>query len=218
MEKSNKITERDIIMEVGSICACNATLAFSQMINRPIQLEAPQLEIVKFKNIEKILQSKDNIVVGVHCRILSGIIGQVSLLFKEKSAYEFVSIFAAKGRQTPGFLTQLGISTIKEIGNVVVSAYSGAMSLLMEVSVIPSIPVLSSGPLKEVIRFGMTNYQPDDRILVHTMFFRDEERKISGSFYLVLEPKTAEKISAIMRLQLKNITEIKAKIKGVPQE
>ncbi|MDD5746528.1 MAG: chemotaxis protein CheC [Candidatus Omnitrophica bacterium] len=215
MNTRSVITERDIIKEVGSICACNATHAFSQMINRSILLEAPQLEIVKFKDIDTILQSKDNIVVGVHCQILSGVLGQVSLLFKEKSAYEFVSIFAAKGKHNAGFLTQLGVSTIKEIGNVVVSAYAGAMSLLMEISVIPSIPVLSSGPLNEVIRFGMTNFQANDKILVHTMVFRDNERKISGSFYLVLEPNTANNISEVMRQQLKKIKDIKSKIKGV---
>ncbi len=199
------ITENDIITEVGSICACNSTHAFSQMINRSLQLESPELSVIKFKDVDKILKSKDNIVIGVHCQILSGVIGQVSLLFKEKSAFEFVSIFAAKGKQSPGFLTQLGVSTIKEIGNVVISAYSGAMSLLMDVSVIPSIPVLSSGPLKEVIKFGMMNLDDQDKVFVHTMTFRDEQRKISGSFYLVLEPGTVKKIVAMMRKKLSNI-------------
>ena len=147
--------------------------------------------------------------------ILSGVLGQVSLLFLEKSAYEFVSIFASQQKHTPGFLTQLGVSTIKEIGNVVVSAYSGAMSMLMDVSVIPSIPVLSSGPLKEVIRFGMINFHDDDNVYVHTMVFRDEEKKICGSFYLILEPKTVKQIVAKMRKQLKDIIALKKRVKGV---
>lgn len=208
------ITENDIITEVGSICACNSTHAFSQMINRSLQLESPELAVIKFKDVEGILQSKDNIVIGVHCQILSGVLGQVSLLFKEKSAFEFVSIFSAKGKQSAGFLTQLGVSTIKEIGNVVISAYSGAMSLLMDVSVIPSIPVLSSGPLKEVIKFGMMNLSDEDKVYVHTMTFRDEQRAISGSFYLVLEPETVKKIVAIMRKQLTNLKSLEKKIDG----
>ena len=214
MERKKPITEKDIIIEVGSICACNSTHAFSQMINRSIDLEAPILDIVKFKEIEGLLKRRDNIVIGVHCRILSGIFGQVSLLFREKSAYEFVSIFAAKSKHSTGFLTELGISTIKEIGNVVVSAYAGAMSLLMEVSVIPSIPVLSSGPLKEVLKLGMANFNDDDTIYVHTMTFRDEERKINGSFFLVLEPSTVKQIAEAMRKQLKNITKLQKKIQG----
>ncbi|MBU1044896.1 MAG: chemotaxis protein CheC [Candidatus Omnitrophica bacterium] len=208
------ITEHDIITEVGSICACNSTHVFSQMINRSLQLESPVLQVVKFKDVDNILKSKDNIVIGVHCQILSGVLGQVSLLFKEKSAFEFVSIFAAKGKQSAGFLTQLGVSTIKEIGNVVISAYSGAMSLLMDVSVIPSIPVLSSGPLKDVIKFGMMNLNEEGKVYVHTMTFRDEQRKINGSFYLVLEPETVKKIVAMMRKQLTNLNNPKRKIDG----
>ena len=214
MKRKKPITERDIIIEVGSICACNSTHAFSQMIDRSIDLESPTLDIVKFKEIEGLLKRSENIVIGVHCRILTGIFGQVSLLFREKSAYEFVSIFAAKGKHSTGFLTELGVSTIKEIGNVVVSAYAGAMSLLIEASVIPSIPVLSSGPLKEVLRLGMLHFNENDTIYVHTMTFRDEERKINGSFFLVLEPTTVKQISEAMRKQLKNITKLQERIKG----
>jgi len=214
MKRKKPITEKDIIIEVGSICACNSTHAFSQMIDRSVELEAPTLDIVQFKDIEGLLKRSDNIVIGVHCRILSGIFGQVSLLFREKSAYEFVSIFAAKGKHSTGFLTELGVSTIKEIGNVVVSAYAGAMSLLMEVSVIPSIPVLSSGPLKEVLKLGMVNFNDNDTIYVHTMTFKDEERKINGSFFLVLEPVTVKQIAGSMRSQLKNVTKLQEKIKG----
>ena len=163
---------------------------------------------------EGLLKGSDNIVIGVHCRILSGIFGQVSLLFREKSAYEFVSIFAAKGKHSTGFLTELGVSTIKEIGNVVVSAYAGAMSLLMEVSVIPSIPVLSSGPLKEVLKLGMVNFSDEDTIYVHTMTFKDEERKINGTFFLVLEPVTVKQITKSMRKQLENVSKLQEKIDG----
>ncbi len=214
MKHKKTITEKDIIIEVGSICACNSTHAFSQMIDRSIKLEAPTLDIVKFRDVEGLLKRRDNIVVGVHCRILAGIFGQVSLVFREKSAYEFVSIFAAKGKHSTGFLTELGVSTIKEIGNVVVSAYVGAMSLLMEVSVIPSIPVLSSGPLKEVLKLGMMNFNDDDTIYVHTMTFKDEEKKINGSFFLVLEPVTVRQITETMHEQLKNIAKLREKIKG----
>jgi len=212
VDKKKTISEKDIIIEVGSICACNSTHAFSQMIDRSIELEAPTLDIIEFREIDNLLKASDNIVIGVHARILSGIIGQVSLLFREKSAYEFVSIFASKGKQTTGFLTELGVSTIKEIGNVVVSSYAGAMSLLMEISVIPSIPVLSSGPLKEVIKLGMLNFNDDDVLYVHTMTFRDEERRINGSFFLVLEPSTVKQITSRMRKQLKNVTKLQEKI------
>ena len=62
MKRKKPVTEKDIIIEVGSICACNSTHAFSQMIDRSIALEAPTLDIVKFKHIDKLLKRKNNIV------------------------------------------------------------------------------------------------------------------------------------------------------------
>lgn len=218
MEKKVKISTEDIIREVGSICACNSTLVFSQMINRQISLEAPKLDIIPFQKIENYYKEETKIVVGVHCKLLSRVLGQVSLIFKEKSAYEFVSIFSEQGKHTPGFLTQLGVSTIKEIGNVVVSAYTGAMSLLLDDLVIPSIPILSSGPLSEVIKFGISDFDNKAQIYMHTMTFIDGQKKIDGSFYLVLDPGIVSQISKVMRKHLRDVYEIKEKITGAKKK
>jgi len=182
---NNKITEYDIIQEVGSICACNSTLAFSEMIGRTIKLEAPNLELIKSKEISNLLGNKDTIVVGVHTQILTGIKGQLSLLFDEKSAYSFISVFDSQDIKNCGFITELGISSIKEIGNVVVSAYSGAMSLLLDISIIPSIPVLTNGTFVDVINFGFNTMinMLEENIYVHTMTFNDEEKKLKAHFF-----------------------------------
>lgn len=214
MAKGKKISEVDIIKEVGSICACNSTLAFSQMIGRSILLESPQLELVNSDNLEQKLKCKESIVIGVHTQLLSGIVGKTSLIFTEKSAFEFVSIFSSKEKHTVGFLTELGVSTIKEIGNVVMSAYAGAMSLLLNVSVVQSIPILSSGPINEVIMFGFTSMRENESLFVHTMFFKDNERKINGSFYLMLSPETAAQITSLMRKELMLFKKNKRSITG----
>ncbi|MFH2145721.1 MAG: chemotaxis protein CheC [Candidatus Omnitrophota bacterium] len=207
VKKKAIITEYDIIKEVGSICACNSTLALSQLIERQIRVEAPCLDKIKPHEINKLLLAKSRIVVGVHAQILSGIFGQISLIFKEKSAFEFVSIFATKARKNWGFMTELGVSAIKEVGNVIVSAYSGAMSTLMKVQVIPSIPVMSSGPIEEVIKFGFALPDKKKSIYVHTMIFKDKARKISGSFFLVLDTDVSRQICQEMRKELKRIKE-----------
>lgn len=205
MPKKPSISKYDIVKEVGSICAGNSTLAFSQLIGRPIQLDSPHLELIKFGNIGKVLAGADRIVVGIHAKILSGLEGRVSLLFKEKSVSEFVSIFTLPEKLSCAFLTELGISTIKETGNVIISAYSGAMSLLLNVPVIPSIPILSSGPMSEVVTFGFNAVSKNEEIFVHTMTFKDKTRKISGSFYLLLEPKAVQQISTAMLERLKQV-------------
>lgn len=215
MEEEVKITDYDIIKEVGSICACSSTLVFSQMIDRSIELEAPKLDVVRCDNIEAVIKTDNTIVVGVHTQILTGVKGQVSLLFTEKSAYEFVSIFRSKEKKH-SLLTALGVSAIKEVGNIVVSAYSGAMSLLLDVPVMPSIPMLSSGPLSEVIKFGFNSLEGNhEELYVHTMTFKDELKKISGSFYFLIEPVAVKQITQTLRLQLGKIETVKEKFKGL---
>ena len=211
---NEEITEFDIIKEVGSICACHSTLAFSQMIDRSIELEAPKLDLIATEDVEKIISIDTTVVVGVHTQLLSGVTGQVSLLFSEKSAYEFVEIFKTSQNLKHGFLTALGVSAIKEIGNIVVSAYSGAMSLLMDVPVIPSIPMLSSGPLSEVLRFGFSSLDAkEQKLYVHTMTFKDDQGKIKGSFYFLIEPDTMRTIIDTMRKNLAKIKNLKSGLK-----
>ncbi|MCM8812310.1 MAG: chemotaxis protein CheC [Candidatus Omnitrophica bacterium] len=205
MAGERRLTQPDIIREVGSICAGNSTQAFSQMIKRSVVLEAPSLDSIAVRDIARNYRINDAMVIGVHCQMLAGISGFVSLVFEEKTAYDFASLFRSKAGESCGFLTEMGISSIKEIGNIVVSAYSNTMSVLLRKSVIPSIPVLTSGMLSDVMSYGVKPADFQQQVYVHTMTFRAMSSRLSGSFLLILSPHACREITAVMCAELRSL-------------
>jgi chemotaxis protein CheC len=88
----------------------------------------------------------------------------------------------------------MGLSTIKEIGNIIISCYVGALSMILKTIVIPSIPTLMSGSLQQVLSMVVSPYGPDNIILMVEAEFIEPEEAISGSFYLVLNKDTMKSI------------------------
>jgi chemotaxis protein CheC len=64
----------DVLKEIGNIGAGNAATALSKMFLKPIDMSVPNIQIIKFSNMQEVLNVNDEIVVGV----LLGFNGDIS--------------------------------------------------------------------------------------------------------------------------------------------
>jgi len=186
--------EMDILREVGSIAAAHGSRALSEMLNKRINLAMPNLHAVKPQRITKKI-STEKPVISIKSRILTGLSGSILLILEEKSAFQLINICYKKERcNREEELTEVGLSTIKEVGNVVVGSYIGALSVFLRTPIIPSIPTLISGPLQEIIDSTISHYETEDYILLIEAIFEEAERKISGMLYFVITPQAMKEI------------------------
>lgn len=178
--------EMDILREVGSIAAGHGSIALSEILGRTIKLDFPSMDIVP----TDVLLGKittDQIVVSVACNILSGLKGEILFVLEEKSAFKLVDMcYRASGSEKGSLFTEMGLSVIKEVGNVIISSYVGAMSLILKTIVIPSIPTLVSGSIQQALNMAMAPYSQEQYIMFTEAVFSEPTERISGSFYLVL--------------------------------
>jgi len=185
--------EMDVLKEVATIAAAHGSNALSEILKRTIKLSLPLVTTVTPDNLEKEIDS-DEIVLSVQSRILSGIEGKVLLVLEEKSAFRLINI-CCKGedKATSGFLTEVGLSAVKEIGNVVIGSYVGALSMFLKLLIVPSIPTLISGPLYEVVSSALSLEK--EHILMIEAVFEESEEKIKGKMYFVLTQRGREIIN-----------------------
>ena len=187
--------EMDILREVSSIAAGHGSIALSEMMGRKLNLELPTLDMVPAQSIvEKI--HLNEIVVSVACNILSGIKGEIIFVLDEKSAFKLIDLCyrAHPDEKKGGLFTEMGLSLIKEVGNIIISSYVGALSMILKTVVIPSIPTLVSGSLQQVLSMVVSPYSRDNHILLVEAVFVEPQEKISGKFYLVLNSETIKTI------------------------
>jgi len=88
----------------------------------------------------------------------------------------------------------MGLSLIKEVGNIIISSYVGALSMILKTVVIPSTPTLVSGSLQQVMFMAVSPFYQDSHILLVEAVFLQPQERISGKFYLILNAETMKAI------------------------
>ena len=125
---------------------------------------------------------------------------------EEQSAFQLVTIcYANNDKNKPEAFTEMGLSIIKEIGNVVIGSYAGALSIFLKAPVVPSIPTLMNGPIAEILH-SVTSPYDDDSILLIEAFFEEVERRIKGGLYFILTPAAMKEIQEACKKILSNIS------------
>ncbi len=197
--------EMDILREVSSIAAAHGSRALSEMLKKKINLTLPSLESLRPQQLTAKIAT-DTPVVSVQSRILSGISGSVVLILEEQSAFQLISIcYTNHGKEKPAQFTEMGFSVIKEIGNVVIGSYAGALSIFLKTPVVPSIPTLINGPLAEIIHSVASPYDEEDYVLLIEAFFEEVERRIKGGLYFVLTPQAMREIQGACKKILESL-------------
>ena len=112
--------ELDIIREVGSIAASHGSIALSEILGKKIYLTIPSVDMVSCEGVSNKIDL-DRMGIAVICRITTGIQGQAVFILDEKNAFKLINVSAriAEEDKRSSVMTELGLSTIKEIGNIV---------------------------------------------------------------------------------------------------
>lgn len=185
----NKINnmQYDVLREIGNIGAGNATTALSQMINSRVEMKVPKVELLEFKELSDIVGGAENIVVGILFTLGNDIDGMMMFMLDMPAARHLVNILMgnAEGGEDGNF-TEMELSALNEIGNIISGAYLSSLSSLTNLTISSSIPYMAidmAGAILSVpaIEFGKIG----DRALLIQTEFGDEIKAVNGYFILI---------------------------------
>ena len=196
----------NIFREVASIASAHASSAFSEMLKKKIKLTLPKVTFISSQEVFKDMAGEKQ-VVCVETKLLSGIRGKVSLVLEEKRAYELINRLykEKKEKVSSGASTETGLSLIKEIGNIVVSSYVGALGVFLNILILPSMLILVNGTFSEVMRSMFTSQE--EFVLLIEVLFKEEESEIKGKIYFVLTEEGRKVIEESCEKILKSLEE-----------
>ena len=193
------VVEKDILAEIGNMCVGNATTALAQVLGRRVELELPSVKVISVDKLHAYLGvDKEEAIIGIHMQILGGAKGSALMMFPRKDAYTLVDLLIGSIAAQAGSFTEIGISALKEVGNIVVSSYLSALSAFTGISSFPSTVTMASGvtgTLANMAFPGWKNKKGDETILVEAVF-RESRRNLSGNFYIIFD---AASISVILK-------------------
>jgi len=197
------IDQLSILKEVGNIAAGHGAQALSEILGKSIKLNAPSTDIIACRQLpENVNLQKTG--MGVFAKVLTGLQGEVAFVLDDANIFKLVdmSYKLPPEEKRAGVMTEMGLSVIKEIGNVIIASYLNALSLVLKKVIIPPIPTLISGSIDEILNIIIAPYAGEDFSFLVETSFGDVEGNVQGSFYLVITPSTAKDISEICRSQI----------------
>jgi len=200
--------ELDILKEVGNIAAGHGGVALSEILDKKIILEVPSVEIISAQRVPKSM-NLEKLGIAVFFQLLVGLQGKVIFILDEKNAFKLVDLsYKIRDlKREPGIITEVSLSLIKEVGNIVVCSYLNALSLTLKRIIIPPLPTLFSGSLEDILNIGFFGYEEEFAYVIEASF-KEPEEDIQGSFYLILTPEAAKDIRESCKKLLEEINKI----------
>lgn len=182
----------DVLREIGNIGAGNATTALAQLLNTKVDMHVPKVDLLDFCEVGGAMGGEEQIMAGIYQVVEGDISGSIMFLLEEKSARELVG--KLMGTEIAHEFTEMEISALKEIGNIITGSYLSSLSLLTNLKIISSVPDISidmAGAILSVpaIEFGTLG----DKILLIATEFTDDV-KLEGYFILVPDLESYDKI------------------------
>lgn len=189
--------EKDILTEVGSICVGNVTIALEQMLSRRIELELPSLQIVGVEELPRVLGGQpEDIIVGLHTRIFGGARGNALLVFPKSDAYSVLDLIMGTSVETTSALTELAISALKEMGNIVIASYLSALSKFVGLTAIPSTVNFTSGSIDSLTNMAFSGFEKEEdlEMIIVEAVLRESDKNLSGRFFMIFDTATIKEI------------------------
>jgi len=196
-----ELSERDLdaLREISNVGAGHAVTALHQMTRRVIMLEVPEVRVLPFGRVVEALGGPEEEVVGLFFRVFGGSRGNMLVVMPRACAERLLHIlFGAEGPKRA--LGEMEISALKEVGNILTSAYLGAVGSLLKLPLIPSIPAFSTDMAQAVVDLLLIELaEVTHEALVVQTRFGTRDGAFSGHFFLMPDPASIEDLLAAIR-------------------
>lgn len=184
----------DVLKELGNIGAGNATTALAQMLNKKLDMKVPVVQMVGFDSLASTICGEEELVVGIYLMLEDDISGSMMFLLPEPSAHSLVNLLMCRPEEDMQPFSDMDLSALQEIGNIISGAYLSALSTLTQMTIAASVPYISIDMAAAIlsvpaIEFGQIG---DKALLIKTEF--GDEVMIDGYFILIPALDSYDKI------------------------
>jgi chemotaxis protein CheC len=183
------------LLEMSNVGMDHAAIALSQLMKRNFHLKVPRILVMDVAQVPEFLGGTQLKIVGVYLQILGDARGNIMMVFTRENAIRMLDNLLTRDRHMEALLSELEISALIEVGNILASAYLNALGERLKMTLIPSVPVLSFDMAGTVLDFVLSEQGEtgDLSFMIQTEFSEDNDT-FSGHFFLLPDHASVELI------------------------
>ena len=141
MVEPNEV-QLDALREVGNIGASHASDVLGQLIGKTVIINVPKATFLPIEKMSDVFGEEEDVIVMLFFKISGDIEGSMVISFSERQA-TLISNYLMGTNDEHLEMTDDKESALKEVGNILASAYLTAMSDLTGFNLRPSIPYMA---------------------------------------------------------------------------
>lgn len=186
----------DALKEVINIGGGNAATSLSRLINKPVQMTVPVIEVMAYEDMYQKVMSEETIVDAVMTRMFGQAEGVFLLVGLEEDMNHLASIMLPDDSVANPEMID---SAIKELANILVNSFLNSVTKLLDINLLTSIPLLTQDMFGAIVSsVYMDSGQYDDTILILKNEFYYMGERMEAALYFVPKPDVLEKLFSLL--------------------
>jgi chemotaxis protein CheC len=141
----------DALKEIGTIGAGNAATGLSKMLNKKINITVPSAQILPLEKVPQALGGMDKLVSAIYIVVTGELSGSILLIYPMEEALRLTDMLTGKTPGTTKLLDDFGQSGLKELTNITTGCYLQALSKVVNMKLMHSIPAFATDMLGAII-------------------------------------------------------------------
>jgi chemotaxis protein CheC len=201
MSFSNQLTpmQIDCLKELTNIGGGNAATALSLLVNRKIKMEVPKVSLVPYEQLFSHIIGEEEEVAAVSIRVFGDTPGNFLFIIKAADAVAFINMLT--GVEDLTCQDEIAVSAIQEACNILCSSYINAMSRLLDITLISSVPAFVQDMFGAILTTAyIESGQIDDSLLLIENMFLTENISIKAHLFYIPIPGSLDRIFSIMNI------------------
>lgn len=175
----------------------------SQMLGKEIGVEVPKIEILPIEKTPELLGKEAGIILGALTKFFGDVTGRTLIIMNLDDAKALVRILLNNEITEDEEIDDMGISSLKEVTNIVCCSYLSAISEFLGLILLPSVPQIVIDDFRAIISSVYLEFTGDEEFVlcVETIFhFKEPDKELKT--YLLLIPDTGGLTSILKAMDL----------------
>jgi chemotaxis protein CheC len=181
----------DALKEMGNIGAGNAATALAQLIGDSVSIKVPEVKVVPLESVSESLGGAEKQVYIIYMEVTKEMQGTMLTIFSQETAGFFVKKLL--GAEEVDMVSDIAQSALKEVGSILCGSYLSALSQLVTMSSVATVPAMAYDMLGAMLDFVLVEIGQiaDDVFLLDAELYVSEKKMECSQLFLP-KPETLE--------------------------
>lgn len=186
--------QRDVLTELGNIGISRAARQLSILLNEPIRIAVPRVELCTASEAGTCLDNKGGELACVYQRMSGELSGRIALLLPSGGSHLLFHDLLGHAAPLQGLdLRAFEHEAMTEIGNILISSCVSAMADMLELRIDISVPRFAEATARDLFNDTAPDREDAPALLIHTRLTA-ARRELEGSIVLLLSAAAADKV------------------------